>query len=82
MSVKYCIDVPDDYTGIFWEFLTQNFNVVLEKRQNSADGERLHVDLKILDSKLNDIEQGLPILGSPCLQLCPKVHLALLFVLN
>lgn len=52
MSAKYCIDVPDDYTGIFWEFLTQNFNVVLEKRQNSADGERLHVDLKILDSKI------------------------------
>lgn len=47
MTVKYSIEVPNEFSANFWKLLTENFNVILTKRQHSADGEILHIELKI-----------------------------------
>ncbi len=51
MTVKYNIEVPNEYSADFWELLTDNFNVILTKRQHSPNGEVLYVELKIIESK-------------------------------
>lgn len=47
MTVKYSIEVPNEFSTSFWKLLTENFNVVLTKRQHSADGEILYIELEI-----------------------------------
>ena len=47
MTVKYTIEVPNECSAELWKLLTGNFNVILTKRQHSADGEILYVELKI-----------------------------------
>lgn len=51
MSVNYNIEVPNEYSADFWKLLTDNFNVILTKRQLSPNGEVLYVELKIIESK-------------------------------
>lgn len=51
MSVKYNIEVPDNTSAEFWKFLNENFNVILIKRQHSADGDTLNIELKIFGNK-------------------------------
>ncbi len=48
MTVKYTIEVPNECSADLWKLLTENFNVILTKRQHSADGEILHIELKII----------------------------------
>ena len=47
MIVKYKIEVPNELSADFWKLLTENFNIVLTKRQYSIDGETLYVDINI-----------------------------------
>ena len=47
MIVKYKIEVPNELSAEFWKVLTENFNIVLTKRQHSIDGETLYVDINI-----------------------------------
>jgi len=51
MTVKYNIEMPNKYSAELWKFLTENFNVVLTKRQHSINGKILHFELKIIDTK-------------------------------
>lgn len=51
MSVNYNIEVPNEYSADFWKLLTDNFNVILTKRQHSPNCEVLYVELKIIESK-------------------------------
>lgn len=48
MTVKLSIEVPNEFSANFWKLLTENFNVVLTKRQHYADGEILQIELKII----------------------------------
>ena len=48
MTVKYSIEVPNECSAELWKLLTENFNVVLSKRQHSTDGEILYIELKII----------------------------------
>ena len=47
MSVKYNIDAPNEYAADLWKILTENFNVILTKKQHSIDGETLYIEVKI-----------------------------------
>lgn len=47
MTVKYNIEVPNEYSADLWKILTDNFNVILTKRQHSINGEEIHIQLKI-----------------------------------
>ena len=47
MTVKYTIEVPNECSANLWKLLTENFNVILTKRQHSLDGETLCIELKI-----------------------------------
>lgn len=51
MSVNYDIEVPNEYSADLWKLLTDNFNIILTKRQHSPNGEVLYVELKIIESK-------------------------------
>lgn len=55
MSVKYSIEMPDNCSADFWKILTNEFNVVLISRKHTIDGETLCVEVKILDSKQQNI---------------------------
>ena len=55
VSVKYSIEMPDNCSENFWKILTNEFNVVLISRKHSIDGETLYVEVKILDSKQNNM---------------------------
>lgn len=48
MIVKYTIKVPNECSASLWKILIENFNVILTKRQHSADGEILHIELIII----------------------------------
>lgn len=48
MTVKYTIVAPNEYSADLWKLLTDNFNVILTKKQHSVDGEILHIELKII----------------------------------
>jgi len=48
MTMKCTIEVPNEHFACLWKLLTENFNVILTKRQNSADGEILHIEMKII----------------------------------
>ena len=43
MTVKYKIEVPNELSADFWKILTENFNIVLTKRQHSIDGEKINI---------------------------------------
>lgn len=47
MTVKYSIEVPNECSSDLWRLLTENFNIILTKRQHSVDGKTLHIELKI-----------------------------------
>ena len=47
MTVKYTIEVPNECSAELWKLLTESFNVILTKRQHSADGEKLYIELEI-----------------------------------
>ena len=49
MTVKYYIEVPNECSADLWKLLTENFNVFLTKRQHSADGEKLYIELEIIN---------------------------------
>ncbi len=55
MSVKYSIEMPDNCSANFWKILTNEFNVVLISRKHTIDGESLCVEVKILNSKQQNI---------------------------
>lgn len=55
MSVKYRIEMPHNCSAIFWKVLTNEFNVLLISRKHTIDGETLCVEVKILDSKQQNI---------------------------
>ena len=55
MSVKYSIEMPDNCSADFWKILTNEFNAVLISRKHSIDGEVLYVEVKIIDSKQQNI---------------------------
>lgn len=48
MTVEYTIKVPNECSADLWKLLTEKFNVILTKRQHSADGKILHIELKII----------------------------------
>lgn len=50
--VKYKIEVPNELSADFWKTLTENFNIVLTKRQHSIDGERINIDIKVINIKM------------------------------
>ena len=52
MTVKYKIEVPNELSADFWKTLTENFNIVLTKRQHSIDGERINIDVKVINIKM------------------------------
>ena len=52
MIVKYKIEVPNELSADFWKVLTENFNVILTKKQHSADGEIINIDVKVINSKI------------------------------
>lgn len=47
MTVKYTIEVPTECSADLWKLLIEEFNVIITKRQYSADGEILHIELEI-----------------------------------
>ncbi len=47
MTAKYSIEVSNEYSADLWKLLTENFNVILTRRQHSADGEILYIELEI-----------------------------------
>ena len=51
VSVKYNIKVPDVCAAEFWKTLTDNFNIILTKRQHSVNGEALYIEIKIIEMK-------------------------------
>lgn len=51
MSVKYNIEIPNDYSADFWKILTNEFNVMVINRKHTIDGETLCLEVKILNSK-------------------------------
>lgn len=51
MNINYTIEVPNEYSANLWKLLTNNFNVILTKKQHSLNGEILYVELKIIESK-------------------------------
>ena len=51
MSTKYYIEVSDEYAANLWEILTENFNIILTKRQHSLDGSDCHISIIITDIK-------------------------------
>ena len=55
VSVKYSIEMPDNCSADFWKILTNEFNAVLISRKHSIDGEVLYVEVKIIDSKQQNI---------------------------
>lgn len=52
MMVKYKIEVPNKLSADFWKVLNENFNIVLTKRQHSIDGERINIDVKVINIKM------------------------------
>ena len=50
MTVKYKIEVPNELSADFLKILTENFNIVLTKRQHSIDGEKINIDVKVINS--------------------------------
>ena len=52
MIVKYKIEVPNELSADFWKLLTENFNVILTKRQHAIDGETLYIDVTVTDTKI------------------------------
>lgn len=52
MIVKYKIEVPNEFSAEFWEVLTENFNIILTKKQHSIDGETLCIDVTVTDTKI------------------------------
>ena len=55
VSVKYNIEMPDNCSANFWKILTNNFNAVLISRKHTIDGKTLCVEVKILDSKQQNL---------------------------
>lgn len=51
ISAKYYIEVSNEYASDFWEILTENFNVILAKRQHSLNGTDCHISIIITDIK-------------------------------
>lgn len=51
MNINYTIEVPNECSANFWKLLTDNFNIILTKRQHSPNCEVLYVELKIIESK-------------------------------
>lgn len=51
MSVKYNIKMPDNHSRQFWRLLTENFNVLLLRKQHSPDGKTLFLEIEIVDLK-------------------------------
>ena len=49
MTVKYYIEVPNECSADLCKLLTKNFNIVLTKRQHSVDGEKLYIELRIIN---------------------------------
>lgn len=51
MIVKYTIKVkvPNECSASLWKILTENFNVILTKKQHSTDGEILYIELEVRD---------------------------------
>ena len=47
MTAKYNIEVPNEYSADLWKLLTENFSVILTKRQHSTDGKILYIELEI-----------------------------------
>ncbi len=47
MTVKYTIEVSNECSAELWKLLTEYFNVILTKRQHSADGSILYIELEI-----------------------------------
>ena len=52
MTIKYTIEVPNECSANLWKLLTENFNVILTKRQHSIEGEIINIDVKITDIKI------------------------------
>ena len=48
MTVKYSIAVSNKHSAELWTLLTENFNDILTKKQHSADGEILRIEVKII----------------------------------
>ena len=51
MNINYTIEMANEYSADFWKLLTDNFNVILMKRQHSPNCEVLYVELKIIEPK-------------------------------
>ena len=51
MNVKYNIEASNVCSAELWKILTDNFNIVLTKRQHSVNGETLYIDVKIIEMK-------------------------------
>ncbi|MBQ8229015.1 MAG: hypothetical protein IJZ88_08405 [Clostridia bacterium] len=51
MIVKYKIEVPNELSADFWKALTENFNIILTKKQHSIDGEIINIYVTVTDTK-------------------------------
>ena len=52
MTVKFKIEVPIELSADFWKIQTEIFNIVLTKRQHSIDGEKINIDVKVINIKM------------------------------
>ena len=53
MTVEYKIDIPNEHSAYFWKVLTENFNILLTKRQHEIDGEKLNINVRVINVKNN-----------------------------
>lgn len=52
MTVKYKIEVPNEYSACFWKVITENFNIILTKRQHDIDGETININATVTNVKI------------------------------
>ena len=48
----YHIELERDKSAFFWSFLTENFEIIIDKKQHSVDGKDLNVYIRIAERKL------------------------------
>lgn len=51
MSVKYTITMPNELSKDFLDYLTENYNCKIDKIQHFVDGETLHIDVIVVNTK-------------------------------
>lgn len=45
----YHIELEGNKSALFWSFLTENFEIIIDKKQHSVDEENLNVYIRIVE---------------------------------